>query len=254
MIILDKKILAFNVKEVHLSDQPFDIDDCDYLRFHYCKKKVDAEGFTRQKELTLVIDLTQDLDTIWQNMNRKQTRYGIKRARREGIKVHMSDDYEQFFQMYKSFIQKKGIKSFFDVLGVGSISAESMRKYGTLFVAEVNDEILSANLYLENQSTIEAWVRASKRLEVKESKKKALIAYATRLIDWEVIKYAKEKGLKEFDFGGLWSKEEAEKDVEKKGINSFKLSFGGEIVTRYYYQKIYSKSFKLLYYLYSSIK
>ncbi|HEC86863.1 MAG TPA: peptidoglycan bridge formation glycyltransferase FemA/FemB family protein, partial [Thermoplasmatales archaeon] len=138
MIILDKKILTFNVKEVHFSDQPFDIDNCDYLRFHYCKKKVDAEGFTCQKELTLVIDLTQDLDTIWKNMDRKQTRYGIKRAQREGIKVHISDDYEQFFQMYKSFIQKKGIKSFFDVLGVGSIPAESMRKHGTLFIAELN--------------------------------------------------------------------------------------------------------------------
>ena len=42
------------------------------------------------------------------------------------------------------------------------------------------------------------------------------------------IKNAKEKGIKEFDLGGLWSKEEAEKDEKKKGINTYKLSYGGK--------------------------
>ena len=81
--------------------------------------------------------------------------------------------------------------------------------------------------------------------------KVSIISNADRLIDWEAIKYAKEKGIKEFDLGGLWSKEEAEKDEKKKGINSFKLSLGGEIVTRYSYQKIYSKIYNLAHNLYN---
>ncbi|HEC81817.1 MAG TPA: peptidoglycan bridge formation glycyltransferase FemA/FemB family protein [Thermoplasmatales archaeon] len=253
MIILNKKILTFNIKEVHLSDHPFDINNCDYLKFHYCKKKTDIKGFTRKKELTSIIDLTQDLETIWQNMDRKQTRYGIRKAEREGIKVRISNDYQQFLQMYKSFIQKKGIKPLFNTFGVGNIPLDNMKKYGTLFLAELDGKILSANLYLENQNAIEAWICASKRLEAKDKKEKTLIASATRLIDWEAMKYANNNGLKEFNFGGHWPKEEAEKDARKKGINSFKLSFGGKTVTRYYYEKIYSKSFRLIHHLYSSI-
>ncbi len=250
MIVIDKKILTFNIKEAHYSDAPYDIKNCDYLKFHYCKNKVDAEGFTCKKELTSIIDLTQELDTIWQNMDKKSVRYRIKRAQREGIRIRINEGYEQFFQIYKSFIKKKGIKSLFDVFGVGSTSLETMKEYGTLFVAEYNGEILTGTIYLEDSSNMKAWIGASKRLEA-DKVKASMISNADRLIDWKAIKYAKEKGIKEFDLGGLWSKEEAEKDEKKKGINTYKLSYGGKIVTCYYYEKIYSNIYNLVYYLYN---
>lgn len=250
MLITDRKILTFDIKEVHFSDYPHDIEGCDFLNFHYCKNKFNAKGFTCQKELTSVIDLTQDLDTIWKNMDRKSVRYRIKRAQREGIKIWINEGFDQFFQIYRSFIQKKGIKSLFDVFGVGAITLEAMKKYGTLFVAEYDGEILVGNIYLIDNSNMKAWIGASKRLEVNRAMA-SMISIADRLIDWEAIKYAKEKGIKEFDIGGLWSKEEAEKDEKKKGINSYKLDLGGKIVTRYCYRKIYSKIYNLAYHLYN---
>jgi len=249
MIVLDKKILTFNIKDAHFSDYPYDIDGCDFLNFHYCKNKINTNGFNRQKELTLIIDLTQNLDTIWQNIN-KDTRKRIKRAQRDEVKVRVTDEYDQFYQIYRSFMQKKRISSLFVIFGLGNTTLETMKKFGTLFVAEYNEEILGGILFLEDNSNIEALLSASKRLEVDKTKA-SIISNANRLLYWEAIKYAKEKGIKEFDFGGLWSDKEAEKDVEKKGINSFKLSFGGEIVTRYSYQKIYSKIYNLTYNLYN---
>lgn len=249
MLAIGKKILTFNIKDIHFSDYPYDIEGCDALKFHYCNKKVNANGFTCQEEFTLIIDLTQDLNTIWQNMDNKNVRYWIKRAQREGIRIRINEDYDQFFQMYRSFIQKKGMKSLFDVFRVGSTTLETMKKNGTLFVAEYNGEILVGTLYLEDDSHIKSWIGASKRFEV-DNKKRKLIAGADRLIDWEAIKYAKEKGIKEFDLGGIWSEEEAGKDITKKGINTFKLNLGGKTVTRYSYQKIYSKICSLAYYLY----
>ena len=97
----------FKIKEIHSSDYPYDIDGYDVLRFQYCKKEVNAEGFTCQKKLTAVIDLTQDLDTIWRNMNRN-TRRHIDLAKKEGIEVLVNENYEELYQIYKSFIQKKG--------------------------------------------------------------------------------------------------------------------------------------------------
>jgi lipid II:glycine glycyltransferase (peptidoglycan interpeptide bridge formation enzyme) len=249
MLVIDKKILTFNIKEAHFSDQPVDIENCDFLNFHYCKNKLSVDGFNRLIELTNVIDLTQDLDTIWNKMDNKNVRYWINRAQREGIKIHINQNYDEFYKIYQSFIKKKGIKSFFDMFGVWSTSLESMKKHGTLFIAEYNGEILAGTLYLEDDTYIEAWLGASKRLE-SDKKKKTLAACANRLLDWEVIKYAKNKGLKEFDLGGIWPEEETKKDIKKQGINNFKLGFGGETVTRYSYKKIYSKTYALLYHLY----
>jgi hypothetical protein len=45
--------------------------------------------------------------------------------------------------------------------------------------------------------------------------------------------YAKEKGLEIFDLGGLWDFKETNKDPMKEGINTYKLSFGGEIIGLY---------------------
>ena len=80
MLTVDKKILMFNVREVHFSDYPYDIENCDFLNFEYCKNQTNVKGFRRKKKYTAVIDLTQDLDTIWQNMDRKSSRYRINRA------------------------------------------------------------------------------------------------------------------------------------------------------------------------------
>lgn len=247
MLIIDKSYFIFNSKEVHFSDYPFDIEGCDCVIFHFCKNEVNSEGFIHRESLTSIIDLTQDLDTIWQKMDRKSTRYSIKRAQKDGVKVRINGDCDQFYLIYKSFIRKKGINSLF---GVGTTNLEIMKKYGTLFVAEHDGEILGGHLYLENESHIKLWLSASKRLEV-DREKARLIGNANRLLHWEAMKYAKEKGIREFDWGGLWSEEEAEKDEKKKAINSFKLSFGGEIVTRYSYQKVCSKAYRLAQYLYT---
>ena len=249
MLTIDRKILNFNIKDVHFSDYPFDIDGCDFLNFEYCKNKIDVKGFTCKKVYTVIIDLTQDLDTIWKNMDNKSARYWIKRAEREGIKFRKSQEYERFFPLYRDFIQKKGLKSTFDAFGVGSTTIETMKKYATLYTGEYDGEILVGTLFLEDNSNIKAWVSASKRLDI-EKERIWMTSCADRFVDWEVIKYAKEKGLKEFDQGGLWPKEE-EVDENKKGINTYKMGLGGKITTCYSYMKFYSKKYKLLYDMYN---
>lgn len=247
MLIIDNSYFVFNSKEVHFSDYPFDIEGCDSVTFLFCNNKVNAKGFTCQEKFTSTIDLTPDLDIVWKKMDRKSTRYSIKRAQKDGVKARINEGYDQFYQIYKSFIRKKGINP---LLGVGTTNLKTMKKYGTLFVAEHDGELLGGHLYLENEFNIKLWLSASKRLEV-DREKARLIGNANRLLHWEAMKYAKEKAIREFDWGGLWSEEEAEKDEKKKAINSFKLSFGGEVVVRYFYQKVYSKAYRFAQYIYT---
>lgn len=246
MLVIDKRLFIFKMKEIHFSDYPYDVGGCQVISFPFCKNRVDASGFTCEESLTSVIDLTQDLDTIWRNIDNESCRNRIRRAQRDGIKFKINEGYEEFYRLNKSFEQQKG---FATPLGIGTPKLETIKRYGTLFIAEYECEILGGHLYLEDEANIKLGLSASKRLEADREKAK-VIGRANRLLHWEAIKYAKEKGIKEFDWGGLWREEEADKDERKKAINSFKLSFGGEIVTRYSYRKVYGRSYLLAQHLY----
>lgn len=253
MKVINKKVFIFNVTEVYFSKNPFDIERCDYLIFPHCKNKVEAKGFICHEKLTSIIDLTKNLETIWEKFDKKSTRYSIKRAERENVIIKINHNYDQFFQIFKNFLIKKRLNSFFEIFGVGVITLNAIKKNGTLFVADYNGETLGGILFLEDDSNIEMWLSVSKRLEI-ENEKRQLIGCANRLIVWEAIKYAKQKGIKEFDMGGLFLKNEVKEDPIKKGVNSFKLSFGGEILPVYSYEKFYSKSLHVAYYLYNLMK
>jgi lipid II:glycine glycyltransferase (peptidoglycan interpeptide bridge formation enzyme) len=231
---IDKKILLLNTKDIWFADYPYDVSGVSRVIFQDCKNKADVSGFCGQEFTTLTIDLAQDLDAIWKNMEPKSCRYFVNRATREGIKIKLNEGYQEFYEMNRLFRKEKKLPGLTDLA--------FMKKYGTLFTAELNDEILAGQLYLEDKGTIRWLIGASRRLEG-DKEKATLISCGNRLIIWEAIKYASQKGLKEFDFGGYYTGEE--KDEEKERINVFKKSFGGKLTTHYIYQKDYSKIFKL---------
>jgi lipid II:glycine glycyltransferase (peptidoglycan interpeptide bridge formation enzyme) len=119
-----------------------------------------------------------------------------------------------------------------------------LKRYGTLFTAEAQGEIIGGHLFLEGETIIRSFLSASKRLGV-DKERAAVIRRANRFMYWEAVKYAKEKGLLEFDWGGIFPDEVAEADPAKDHINRFKRSFGGERVQLYDYEKIYSRIYRI---------
>ena len=230
MLQIERKRYIFRTKEIWFSDYLFDVEGYDGVTFRACKNKIDIKGFTREEFTTLVIDLMQDLDVIWGNMSKSSCRYAINRAIRDGVKVELSQNYEEFYEINRSFRKNKG-------LPLGSETVEFMEKYGTLFIAESDGEILGGQLYLEDENNIRWLLGASQRLEVNKEKA-TLIGNANRLMIWEAIKYAKEKGIKDFDLGGYTGGD------NKDTIDIFKQSFGGKLTTHYIYRKDYSKIYK----------
>ena len=247
MLVLERRILLFNVKRVYFCDYPCDLDGCDAVHILHCRNQVEGQGFNCERRLTAVTDLDQDVDTIWANMD-KNCRRQIRKAVSEEIKVRMNERYGEFCQMNKELAQIKGFAS---NLGFSTPDAETLRRYGTLFTAARNGELLAGNAYLEDGEHILAWLSASKRLEVDRSLA-SLIGWANRLLHWEALRYAKDKGITEFDWGGLWPETEADQD--KQNLNRFKLSFGGDVVTRYCYEKVYSGPFRAAQWLYRSVQ
>jgi lipid II:glycine glycyltransferase (peptidoglycan interpeptide bridge formation enzyme) len=245
MLEIERKKYIFKTKEIWFSDYPFDVKGHHSVVFRSCKNKVDIKGFMCEEFPTFVIDLTQDLDTIWKNMDIKSCRYGIKRAMRDGVRIKLNQNYEDFYEINKSFREKKG-------LSLSSEKIEIMKKYGTLFVAEFEGEILGGNLYLEDENNMRWLLGASKRLNV-EKEKTILIGNANRLIIWQAINYAKEKGIKMFDMGGYYGGGKGAEILDTP--NLFKRSFGGKLATHYTYKKNYSKLYrfaKIMYQLFRS--
>lgn len=241
MLEIERKLYRFKIKDIWWANEPYNIKDYDGVTFHACKNKTVVEGFRCLEFTTLVIDLSQDLDVIWKNMSQSSCRRFINRAIREKIKIKLNQNYEEFYLINKLFRKNKNLNSSF-------INIEFMKKYGTLFVAEYNGEILGGIFYLEDKDNIRGWYGATKRLEADKEIQK-IAGDANRLIHWEAIKYAKVKGKKEYDFGGFYTGKI--KEEQKENINNFKKSFGGKLTTHYIYKKDSSKIYKFLRYLYN---
>jgi len=244
MLEIESKRSVFKAKTIWFSDYPFDVENCSRIVFRECKNDVDLKGFTKQEFTTLVIDLTQELDQIWNNMSRTACRQPINKAIKDGVVVKFNKNHDEFYEIDKQFRKTKGIDAY-------PISAEFMKKYGTVFTAEYDNEVIGGECYLEDKDNIRSLIGSTKRLEVGNEKARQM-GNATKLLFWEAIKYAKEKGIKEFDLGGYYT--ENNPDPQKERINAFKNSFGGHLVTHYIYEKDYSKIYKLTRNVYKIIK
>lgn len=236
MLETERKAHFFKIKEIWFSDYPFDVKGYDGVIFRECKNNVDVPGFRKEEFTTLVIDLTQELDQIFMDMTASY-RKAIRRAEKNGIVVKKSNNYDVFYTINQRFRKQKKLSSY-----EGGVDVDYMGKYGTLFIAEIDGETVSGSLNLEDEKNIRGLLGASLRFEADKDKMRS-IADSNKLMTWEEIKYAKEKGITEYDLGGYYTG--AEKDEEKEKINFFKQGFGGKLVTHYIYQKDYSVAYKM---------
>ena len=225
MLETEKRISVFKVKEIWFADHLFDVKGCHSVTFTLHNKDSMVDGFKHWEVKTLVIDLTQDLDQIWGGFSKKSCRYQIHRAERDGVKVGKSDDYDGFNKLNHAFRNMKGIAI--------TVDDDYIRNYGTLFMATIDGAVVAGQIYIEDKDNIRWLLGASKRLEDSNP----LIGCANRALIWEAIRYAKQKGIQEFDFGGYYT---GRAIPTVSAVNFFKESFGGVVVTRHVYNKNYS--------------
>lgn len=251
VIIIDDSFFFFKKRDIFLSEFPYDLrNEFDIVKFHWCKNRINLPGYNCKETLTTTIDLNQELEDI-----RKKMSFSLKKKIRKAEKGHIiwkkNENFDEFYKICKNFVKLKGYGSHLGFLGLEVPDVQIMEKHGTLFTYELNGEILSGQLYLEDDENILFWWSASKRLEVDKNISSS-ISYANAFLTWEAIQYAKGKSLKTFNWGGLFSMKEA-LEPEKKSLNNYKLSFGGQIEMNYSYSKINNKLYKKLSFLYQNI-
>ena len=109
VLIFDVRNLVFIRREIWFADFPINIKGVHSIAFMACKTKVNSNDFRREPFTTLVIDLTQDLNSIWRHFDKRSCRYMINRAMKEGVQVKLNVDWDKFYMLEKNFRLKKGL-------------------------------------------------------------------------------------------------------------------------------------------------
>jgi lipid II:glycine glycyltransferase (peptidoglycan interpeptide bridge formation enzyme) len=244
MLITERKFGIFKFVNIYFVEELVNVNTLDYdvITNHSYENWGDIKGYRKNKCLTTIIDLSQDIDVIWKKFNRQHKRH-IRRAENNGTNVTVNKYYDEFYQINKKFLQQK---KFADLSRVNILSSQFMQKYGILFIAENQGEILGGNLYFHDKDNALLVGSAYKNKEnTTENKKRSTDINC--YLHWEAMQYLKNLGITNYDLGDV-SSDNININHHLKGGEYFKRCFGGDVIPRYQYLKFNSRFNKLLLY------
>lgn len=163
-----------------------------------------------QPNQTAILNLNVPEDEILRKMHSK-TRYNIRLAKRKGVITQESKSLESFWSLLKQTAQREKFR-----LHIFSYYKELLDcGFTKLYIAKYKNKVLAAHLIIFFNRTA-FYVHGGSSREFRQ-------VMAPHLLHWHVIKEARNKGYKFYDFWGI---------DEKKwpGFTKFKMSFGGEKV------------------------
>jgi len=250
MLITERKVGIFNFAIIYFTDEPLSIafPYCDVVTYYTYKNWGDIKEYEKNKCLTTIIDLTQDCDVIWKRICRQHKRH-IRRAEKNGTIVKISSNYEEFHQIYTQFLKQK---NFTVPFGLNILSSEFMQKYGVLFVAENQGELIGGNLYFHDKDTALLVNIAYKNFEntIENKNRKAA---ANCYLHWKAIQYFKKMDIIKYDLGDV-SSDDINISHKLNGGEYFKRCFGGEVISVYRYTKFNSRVNKLFFHLWNFLR
>ena len=226
-----KKTLRFFFKKYWVwFSNPFDIKGASAVNF-FSYDDLEISGFIKKKAITSIIDLTKSEDELWQGIRKKYSRKPIEDGYKAGVVVKQDEEFGEFERIYKSFRKQKNIIA--DDLSIFS--------QGMLFSAYYKNKMIAGHIFVGDGKYMRSLVAASNRFDFEKGKDRRMVGAANRILFWEAIKHAKERGYESFDLGGITSPNES---GEYDSLAEFKMSFGGELRPCFYYFKLYSRLIK----------
>ena len=169
-----------------------------------------------QPSKTVIIDLSKNEDELLKNMHHK-TRYNIGVAQKYNIRVNESNDTKMFWQLIKVTAKRDKFhahdKEYYEKLLEFFASGKEINT--KIFVASHDNDPVAAAIVLMHEGT-GYYLHGASNYESRSF-------MAPYLLHWQIIKYLKEKGFKNYDLWGV--------DAKKwPGVTRFKLGWGGRMV------------------------
>ncbi len=184
---------------------------------------------TIQPRRTILLDLNQSENDLLAAMKQK-TRYNIRLAEKKEIVVKPSDDVDSFHKMMLITGSRDGIGAHSRSYYEKAYRLFHETDQCELFFAYFGDIPIAAVMIFATGKT--AWYVYGASTEVERNR------MPTYLLQWEAIRWARQRGFKTYDFWGIpdVEEEELESTFANKGsheglwgVYRFKRGFGGEI-------------------------
>ncbi|RJO61123.1 peptidoglycan bridge formation glycyltransferase FemA/FemB family protein [candidate division WS5 bacterium] len=219
-----KKLIPY--MEGFFYEKPKHFDALRMVDYNATRDKKNYFGFKRKIIYTKIIDLTCTPDELLAQF-RKNTKYEIKRAEKEGIKFAIESNLDTFLCFYNSFAESK--KQYKEVPPLKRNDFECLTSYLIITKAVFENEILVMHSYLIDKDIKRVRLLNTSSLFRHEhnSQKKCLIGRANRFLHFQDMIYFRNEGFEIYDMGGYAHNT---KDKEKQKISEFKDSFGGELI------------------------
>lgn len=236
MLLLTRKKYGITIREIYFSNQVLKKGNADIDFYIQCK------ATTKNKKLfhTILIDLAQSEDLIFANFS-KNCKYEIRRAKEKDnliTQTTFAPDQEllnRFIEFYNAFAAFKKVPP----ANIDKIKLLIEQRNLCITYISPNGEIQSAlamHCYICDTSRIRLYLSATYPRTFNAADDKQIIGRANKLLHWEDIVSAKNKGILLYDLGGIST------NGNLKGIDSFKQQFGGEKTLEY--NQIIGKTFK----------
>jgi len=158
---------------------------------------------------TVIVNLMGKEEEILANLH-KDARWGINKAKREGLTVRESENWESFYPIYKQTMAEAG---------VSPIPLEVLKNNTKkLFICEKDNKIIAgAGIWFAD-----IYNKEIPRLYFNASLKEYQSSQPNNLLYWECIIWTKKQGYNEFDLGGYQIKARG----HLTGVNKFKEKWG----------------------------
>ena len=221
--LVDLKELAQETNVDYIRIEPLAVDEALNLNYSdYGFKKINR---TSQPDLTLLVDLSKPWEDILAGIS-KTNRYDYNKANKRGLEyqiTYLDSEIEPFSQMMKETGERaKAIfhsKEYFSKL----MQTLGPDKHGGVAYALFDNQPMVGILFFDDlEAKTRYYAHAGSLNKARDLKINANAALVVHL-----IKDAKEKGLKVFDFFGI-APVDAPKDHRWAGFSRFKRSFGGQ--------------------------
>lgn len=171
-------------------------------------------------ENTWVLDITQNEEYILSGM-RKNTRYMVRKAIQSDLQVEVTKDISKvnvLYRLQKETVKRHGFIGFSKKLFLAQIEEFGKDNQVDLYLVKKGKQVLVTAIIIFYGNC--AYYHHS------ASSEKSREYPASYLLQWQVIKDAKKKGLSQYNFWGIAP--EGKQDHRFSGVTTFKKGFGGE--------------------------
>jgi lipid II:glycine glycyltransferase (peptidoglycan interpeptide bridge formation enzyme) len=193
------------------------------------------EGFGFQKarydlnfDATILMDLSPDEEQLLAGMTGKTTRYNVRLAGRKGVEVREPEDFDWAFDKFYEWLgdmaeQKEG----YDLKRPPEYYHRMMSllreaDQGRFFFAFHEGQPLSV-VYIFTFGNKMWYMQGASDRQNRKLK-------PTYVLQWEVMRWAKSRGITYYDMVGIPKKEDRDENDPYYGVYKFKMGFGGEVV------------------------